>query len=51
MLTSEPEGQGSVIAQLGEGDKFALLDCHRGHAWGYSVADHLVGYVDQKALS
>lgn len=32
------------------GDAFAVLDCGRGLAWGYRVADHVVGYVDESRL-
>lgn len=32
------------------GEPFAVLDCSLGLAWGYRVADHLVGYVDAASL-
>jgi len=32
------------------GELFAVLDCNRGLAWGYRIADHRVGYVDQTTL-
>ena len=36
---------------LDTGELFAVLDCNRGSAWGYRVADHRVGYVDQTTLA
>lgn len=39
------------LVVLGRGEGFALLDCSRGRAWGYVVATHRVGYVDEEALS
>lgn len=37
--------------RLATGDLFAVLDCDRGLAWGYRVADHRVGYVDLAAFT
>jgi hypothetical protein len=39
-----------VIAELAVGDPFALLDVTGGVAWGYRIADHLVGYCPADAL-
>ena len=39
-----------VLEWLDEGTSFALLDCAQGRGWGYAVATHRVGYVDEDAL-
>lgn len=39
-----------VLAQLLPGDGFALLDLTGGMAWGYRLADHLVGYCPADCL-
>ena len=36
---------------LRPGELFAVLDCARGLAWGYRVADRRVGYVAATALT
>lgn len=38
------------VEMLRPGAGFALLDCARGRAWGYVVATHRVGYVNEDAL-
>ncbi|WP_106639535.1 hypothetical protein [Allosphingosinicella vermicomposti] len=38
-----------VAADMGE-EEFALLDITGGWAWGYRVADHIVGYVPATRL-
>lgn len=38
------------IEMLLKGASFALLDCAHGRGWGYVVATHRVGYVDEDAL-
>lgn len=40
-----------VVATLNVGDAFAVLDCGRGLAWGYTMTDHRVGYVDENSLA
>ncbi len=39
------------VGVIAPDDAFALLDCSRGRAWGYVVATHRVGYVDEDALA
>jgi hypothetical protein len=34
------------VSELLPGEEFAVLDVTGGWAWGYSVADHYVGYVE-----
>lgn len=36
---------------LAPGSAFAVLDCGRGYAWGYTLPDHRVGYVSEDALA
>lgn len=48
-FTVEPGADGAY--SLDVGDLFAVLDCGRGVAWGYRLADHRVGYVDADSLS
>lgn len=43
-MFDKPSGEQSSELLAGEG--FALLDVSGGWAWGYSVHDHYVGYVD-----
>ena len=47
-LMSVPGEDGEVCLEAGQ--SFAVLDCGRGLAWGYRVADHRVGYVDETKL-
>jgi Bacterial dipeptidyl-peptidase Sh3 domain len=39
-----------VVADMLPGEGFALLDVTGGVAWGYRLADHLVGYCPAEAL-
>ena len=47
-LRAAPDAEAEAVLRPGE--TFAVLDCGRGLAWGYRVADHLVGYVDEAGL-
>lgn len=44
-IFSAADADSEVRASAAAGDGFALLDLTGGWAWGYRVADHLVGYV------
>jgi hypothetical protein len=48
-LMSGPSDVAEAIANLSEGDDFALLDSTRGWAWGYAADGH-VGYVAASAV-
>lgn len=41
---------GETLVELLPGEGFALLDVTGGVAWGYRLADHLVGYCPAAAL-
>ena len=46
------EGDDSpVVSELLPGEDFAVLEYAGGWAWGYAVADHVVGYVEAIALA
>ena len=49
MLVS-PDGKGGLGSQLRAGEAFDVYDTQDGVAWGQSVADGYVGYVDASAL-
>jgi hypothetical protein len=49
-LRSTTDADGEELAKMLPGEGFALLDVTGGAAWGYRLADHLVGYVDAAAL-
>lgn len=51
LLYREPDPDAPVISELLFGEEFALLDTIDGFGWGYSVADHYVGYVAADALA
>jgi hypothetical protein len=40
-----------VIAELGHGDHFVMLDDSLGWAWGYGGEEQRVGYVPTEALA
>lgn len=50
-LLLDSNGEASVLAQLAQGDLFAMLDCSRGWAWGYGGPERLVGYVPAGAVA
>jgi len=47
----KPDTEGDAISQLLPGEEFAVLEYAGGWAWGYCVADHVVGYVEAIALT
>ncbi len=49
-LRATPADDSDIVAQLLPGEGFALLDVTGGMAWGYRLADHLVGYCPAAAL-
>jgi hypothetical protein len=50
MMRSAPADTSEAVSQLLAGEGFALLDILGDWAWGYSVHDHYVGYVEAAAL-
>jgi hypothetical protein len=50
-LREQPDEQAAPVSELLPGELFAVLDYARGWAWGYSVADHRVGYVEAIELT
>jgi hypothetical protein len=49
-LRDEPDGD-VAASELLPGEEFAVLEYSGGWAWGYSVADRRVGYVEAIALT
>lgn len=49
-LRAEPSAEADQTSELLFGEGFALLDLTGGWAWGYSLADHYVGYLAADAL-
>jgi len=49
-LMAAPSDAGEPLADLAEGDDFALLDSIRGWAWGYAGTKRRVGYVRAEAV-
>ncbi len=45
-MRDRPDDESTPVSELLPGELFAVLDYARGWAWGYSVADHRVGYVE-----
>ncbi len=50
-LRGSPSLDAEQTSQLLFGEGFALLDLTGGWAWGYSLADHYVGYLSADALT
>jgi cell wall-associated NlpC family hydrolase len=50
MMRARPNADAPAVSQIVLGEVFALLDLAGGWAWGYSMADHYVGYVAADAL-
>jgi hypothetical protein len=50
-LRSAPSSEAGIIAEVGIGDAFALLDESLGWAWGYAGAERRVGYLPGDLLS
>lgn len=49
-MRSAPDLNAPMVSELLYGEAFALLDVTGGWAWGYSHADHRVGYVAVDSL-
>lgn len=50
MIRNAPGPQAEAVSQLLPGEPFAVLDLATDWAWGYSVDDHYVGYVEAALL-
>ena len=50
-IRSAPSLDAGQTSELLFGESFALLDLTGGWAWGYSLADHYVGYLAADALA
>lgn len=50
-LRERPSNKASAVSQLMMGEGFAVIDNAGGWAWGYSLHDRYVGYVEASALS
>lgn len=50
-IRSAPSLDAEQTSELLFGESFALLDLTGGWAWGYSLADHYVGYLAADALT
>ena len=50
-LRSAPSDEASAICELGEGERFEMLDDSIGWAWGYGGTKRRVGYVRSEALA
>ena len=46
-----PDAEGDPVSELLPGEEFAVLEYAGGWAWGYCMADHIVGYVEAIALA
>lgn len=51
MVWPNPRNEGNAISELLPGEDFAVLEYAGGWAWGYCMADHIVGYVESIALT
>lgn len=50
-LREQPNEEATRVSELLPGERFAVLEYVGGWAWGYSVADRRVGYVEAIALA
>lgn len=50
-LLAEGVTGAEAIRRLAPNERFAVLACGRGFAWGFAIADHRVGYVDEDHLA
>jgi hypothetical protein len=50
-LRDRPSDEANPVSELLPGEEFAVLEYSGGWAWGYSVADHRVGYVEAISLT
>ena len=51
MVRPGPLSEGEAVSELLPGEDFAVLEYAGGRAWGFCVADHVVGYVEAIALA
>ncbi len=51
LVWPNPGTKGAAVSELLPGEDFAVLDYAGGWAWGYCLADHIVGYVESIALA
>jgi len=51
MIWPGPNAEGEAVSELLPGENFAVLEYAGGWAWGFSAADHVVGYVEGIALA
>ena len=51
MVWPNPLTEGDAVSELLPGEEFAVLEYAGGWAWGYCLADHIVGYVESIALA
>ncbi|WP_016747023.1 NlpC/P60 family protein [Rhizorhabdus wittichii] len=51
MMRKAASTDAEAVSQLLPGEDFAILDLTGGWAWGFSVHDHYVGYVDARLLA
>ena len=47
----DSDGETEIVTELLPGEEFAVLEYAGGWAWGYGLADHVVGYVEAIALA
>lgn len=50
VLLDAPTAGGAERGRLAAGQDFALLDLTGGWAWGYSLPDHVVGYITSDVI-
>ncbi|MBB4630935.1 C40 family peptidase [Sphingosinicella soli] len=50
-IRKAPDADAVAVSELLSGEAFDVLDVSGGVAWGYSVHDHYVGYVDAALLA
>lgn len=51
LVRRERDSESEPASELLPGESFAVLEYSGGWAWGYCVADHIVGYVEAIALA
>ena len=49
-LRAAPSADGDILARLGVGEPFWMLDDSLGWAWGYGGKDRRVGYVESAGV-
>ena len=50
-MRAQPSDGAEPVSELLPGEKFAVIDITSGWAWGYSLLDHRVGYVEAIELA